>query len=659
MKKLFTLFLLAAISVLPLTAEAKKSITVPSPTLMNGGTDDAWIPAYVQGLLTTNFQNYSEMQVIDRMNTAKIMKEQKLAESMADMQSEEDQIKIGKLVSAKYTVAVQIIKKGNDYSLDIKIDDTETGASVGKAYTNPSCSNDDLTNGRAVYLASYDLLKGLGISESKLRGLKDAADEASSNKSDAVKSNTSVAKGIVAERKGNVVEAMAYFNQAGNKIAEAAERLQQIGVSITTGNDGESLENQVANEIQRRLQQQKLEDQWNKIWEQYADYERWHWASVSYYPDFKVGDIKYGDTVEDSTVKIGVDVHVEWNPNCKQLYNQLLELAEKAGVEARFDRDSSKSRVNINRYYLVNFTLYADGNEISRTVSKGYYTIINPPSEYDSFGRQHYEFKRSTIPIDVFRDSDGANNTLVFNVKVPDTSKKIELKAYSTIGPYGSDGYNSPLNLEVLEDRTEEQRKREHEQGEIAKNIIEKRIEFVTITSGGKTFEISRNPLKFGDIMDLGLENYAVEKKSGCRFLVPSENSANKTQKEIKKHKKELITFLKFGSRRYDNINPLIKSLFGNAYRLPTPDEIKTALEYDNGNKIFGTMLTHAGVYFEIGSGRDRDYITRAYCDIEDLLKNRKQWNDYINGGELSRQDEARFHLNNYYNYFIYLVKNN
>jgi hypothetical protein len=221
-------------------------ITVPEPTLQFGTDEDKWIPLFVQGLITTNLQNYSDMTVIDRANIDKLKKEQALSENAA--YSEADQLKIGKLVAAKYVVSVQIIKKGTEYSFDCKVSDAETGTSIGKGYTCPVCTEEMLSNGSIVNEASRQLLLGLGVPETKMTALiKSAAGRPTQD--DAIAAQTSLSKGIVAERSGMNLEAMTYYIQAtgGDKqLKEAAQRLSSMSTSISRGNFGKEAENKIS-----------------------------------------------------------------------------------------------------------------------------------------------------------------------------------------------------------------------------------------------------------------------------------------------------------------------------------------------------------------------------------------------------------------------------
>ena len=57
MKRLLTL--LAVFALATATFAQNNTIAVPAPKTMNIGEGNEWIPLFIQGVITTNFQNYS------------------------------------------------------------------------------------------------------------------------------------------------------------------------------------------------------------------------------------------------------------------------------------------------------------------------------------------------------------------------------------------------------------------------------------------------------------------------------------------------------------------------------------------------------------------------------------------------------------------------
>lgn len=97
---------------------------------------DSWIPSFVQGLITTNFQNYSGMRVVDRQNFDMVKAEQKLSEGAESSDSET--IEIGKLTNARSVIIGNITKKTESYALTFSITDSESGESKS-SYSIPDC----------------------------------------------------------------------------------------------------------------------------------------------------------------------------------------------------------------------------------------------------------------------------------------------------------------------------------------------------------------------------------------------------------------------------------------------------------------------------------------------------------------------------------------
>lgn len=80
MKKIVGVLLLC-ISALTGAFVADNVIAVPAPKAVNIGEVNEWIPFFVQGVITSNFQQYSGLKIIDRQNDDMVRAEQKFGES--------------------------------------------------------------------------------------------------------------------------------------------------------------------------------------------------------------------------------------------------------------------------------------------------------------------------------------------------------------------------------------------------------------------------------------------------------------------------------------------------------------------------------------------------------------------------------------------------
>ncbi|MBR1912797.1 MAG: hypothetical protein IJ828_10655 [Treponema sp.] len=331
MKKIKHIFsiLLAFAVILPATAQsvpAGSKITVGTPAFQNGGEADTWVPIYVQGQLTTDFQNYSGLTVIDRQAARQLMEEQKIKEQNAYIAGSEDEIQYAALVDADYLVSVMLIKTGSSFSLQCSIQSVKSSSLVGKVYSAPNLSETDLSSGSAVHKASYELLSGIGVPEDSLFMLKD-----NSNKQQAeTAANVFTAKGMAVEQQGgSIVQAMAYYQKAvgsSSAITEAASRLDGLTSQISGVNLGETA-----------MKDMKLRKQWQKIWEDMIAYTKDYWADVAYDPsllDFK------NPNYEKGTIDLVLPITARLNPEVKDLWIRLIDAYVKTPKQGDWKLDN-------------------------------------------------------------------------------------------------------------------------------------------------------------------------------------------------------------------------------------------------------------------------------------------------------------------------------
>jgi len=256
MKKLLTLITL--LSCATISFAQSNTIAVPAPKAVNLGDEAKWIPLFIQGVITTNFQQYSGMKVVDRQNADMVKAEQKLSENAA--YDENNAIELGKLTSAKLIITGSITGKSNSYALMFSITDAETGETKASA-TVPNCLFSALENGDAANQISYDLMKGYGI---KLDAIAQSnLTKKATVMSGEVAAQASVAKGIVAEQSGSNIEALTYYIQAkknDKKLGEATSRMASMTSVVTTGNFGANAKNLM-----------KLRNDWDKLLRETAE----------------------------------------------------------------------------------------------------------------------------------------------------------------------------------------------------------------------------------------------------------------------------------------------------------------------------------------------------------------------------------------------------
>ena len=246
------LAVIAAMAMAAAFAQGKNAIAVPAPKGVNLGDDADWIPLFIQGVITTNFQQYSGMTVIDRQNADMVKAEQKLSES-AEF-DEKNTIEIGKMTSARLTVTGNIVAKSNAYALTFNITEVESGETKASA-SIPNCSRSALEDSTAANQISYDLMTGYGIALSA--DAKTKLTQKASVMAAETSAQVSVAKGIAAEKGGSNIEALTYYIQArksDNKLAEATSRMAGMSTVVAGGNFGANAKNLI-----------KLRDDWEKL----------------------------------------------------------------------------------------------------------------------------------------------------------------------------------------------------------------------------------------------------------------------------------------------------------------------------------------------------------------------------------------------------------
>jgi len=256
MKKVFALLFSVFVALSAFAAD--NAIAVPAPKTVNIGDGNEWIPLFVQGVITSNLQQYSGLTVIDRQNADMVRAEQKLGESA--IFSDADALELGNLTHAKLIVTGSIMQKGASYALNFSITDAETGETKASASV-PNCLQSALENGEAANQISYDLMKGFGVKLSS--EAVSALTKSASVMTATVSAQANVAKGIVAEKNGANIEALTYYVQAkknDRNLSEVSSRMQNMTSIVASGNFGANAKNMM-----------KLRNDWDKLLRQAAE----------------------------------------------------------------------------------------------------------------------------------------------------------------------------------------------------------------------------------------------------------------------------------------------------------------------------------------------------------------------------------------------------
>ncbi|MFC2603419.1 MAG: CsgG/HfaB family protein, partial [Treponema sp.] len=114
-------FLICTLVLGAMLSAENNTIAVPAPKSVNLGAENGWIPLFIQGVITSNLQQYSGMKVIDRQNADMVKAEQKLSER-AEF-DEKNTIELGKMTSARFIVTGSITGKSAGCALLFSITD--------------------------------------------------------------------------------------------------------------------------------------------------------------------------------------------------------------------------------------------------------------------------------------------------------------------------------------------------------------------------------------------------------------------------------------------------------------------------------------------------------------------------------------------------------
>jgi VCBS repeat-containing protein len=216
-----------------------KSITILPLQSSGLAESDNYLPAMVQGELVSNFDTYSDMDVMDRVNLDEQYDELFSGYYADDAQESWD---FGHLSPTTYLMGGNITRTSTGYALQMRI--TRYSDKMTMASYSGTCTFEELDNLTGVRRASLDLLQKMDIklTERTRTELTRAPDTT------AVQAQMALARGITAQRQGTEVAALNYFNQAAAlnpSLREAGNRVSILAANISSGNIGENVRNDI------------------------------------------------------------------------------------------------------------------------------------------------------------------------------------------------------------------------------------------------------------------------------------------------------------------------------------------------------------------------------------------------------------------------------
>jgi len=263
-------------------------IRVPESQGLNA--NQSYLPTVVQGVLVSNISKYSAIDVVDRISLDRM-----IAETLdPTFKDNMDIARLGHIEQPGCWMTGNIIRTSTGYTMQINVTDTTPNANIVASYT-AVCTTVQLDDHSAIHRASLELLTQMGIQLTDKA--KNELEKASTPQY--VNAQSALSRGIVAQQRGTVVEALAYYYEAASfdpSVLEAANRVSVMTTAITSGNIGEN----VRNDIQRR-------NEWLKILREAAAFFKAHPPyEIVYDPNLIEGTIDYTKETVDIYCNAGL-----------------------------------------------------------------------------------------------------------------------------------------------------------------------------------------------------------------------------------------------------------------------------------------------------------------------------------------------------------------
>ena len=280
-------------------------ILVPQSQGLGGNQE--YLPAMVQGVLVSNFSKYSAISVLDRVSLDRVIME------TLDLTYEDDLdiVSLGHVAQVGYMMTGNIIRTSTGFSLQLNITDTTPTANTVASYSG-TCTSAELDDHSAIHRASLELLSQMNVQlTARARNELGRA-----SAPEAVNAQAALARGVTAERQGTEVAALSYYLQAAEidpSLAEAESRLKTLTASITGGNMGAGVQNDM---------------QWRNQWiarlketeEFLARYLR---ESTAFYLVYPSSSDQWGVEYERDTITLGIELYSLPEPLWFETINRL------------------------------------------------------------------------------------------------------------------------------------------------------------------------------------------------------------------------------------------------------------------------------------------------------------------------------------------------
>jgi len=272
------------------------SLTILAPKAIGLIENQNYLPTLVQGEFVSNFSNYSAISVLDRERL-----DDQYAELFSGYYSDNAQelADIGHLMPTTHFMLGNITRTATGYVLQMQI--TRSSDKMTIASYSGTITFSELDNLTGIRRASLELLQKIGVSLTA-QARTELSGAASTNH---VTAQTSLARGITAQRQGTEVAALSYYFQAAAfdpSLVEAINRSSILNSNISSGNIGDDVRNDIA---------------WRRDWvarltetEQYFDNFNRN-ESMPYNLFYVSNEIKQGAVnYQNETVTLSIETHL-------------------------------------------------------------------------------------------------------------------------------------------------------------------------------------------------------------------------------------------------------------------------------------------------------------------------------------------------------------
>jgi|GEM_PF-1980268 len=271
-------------------------ILVPESSGLND--NQVYLPRVLQGALVSNFSRHSAISVLDRVSLDRVIFET-LDPTYEDSL---DIVRLGHVAQVAYMMTGNITRTSAGYVLQINVTDTTPNANTIASYSGIHAST-QLNDFSAVNNASRELLEQMGVQLT----LAATSRLTQASPSQDIGSQTSLARGIVAQQRGTIVEALVHYHNAvafDPRLLEATDRLSTLSAHVSSGNLGED----VRNEIRWRNEWLRILNEAEEFFNANLPFELVYSPSLTRGRiDFNRGTVELGTTVISSPLQSSFD----------------------------------------------------------------------------------------------------------------------------------------------------------------------------------------------------------------------------------------------------------------------------------------------------------------------------------------------------------------